>query len=131
MTLIDSRTGKIAGRQSKSSSEFGVDYNASLRNAIALNPPDTLISIHNHPTNNPPTGDDLVSNGYHRYKLGVVATHDGRVFTYRAGSRPFTSNYFAKVVDNYRGKGYNEVEAIEQTLQEFAKDYGIEWSERA
>ena len=130
MTLIDSRTGEIAGRQSGSRSEFGVDYNSSLRKAIADMPPQTLISIHNHPTNNPPTGADIIASGRHAYKLGVVVTHQGRVFTYKAGNRPFTEDYFSQAVDKKRGMGYNEVEAIELTLQDFVRDYGIEWSER-
>lgn len=130
MALIDSRTGEIAGRQSSSRSEFGVDYNSSLRKAIADTPPQTLISIHNHPTNNPPTGADIIASGRHAYKLGVVVTHHGRVFTYKAGNRPFTEDYFSQAVDKKRGMGYNEVEAIELTLQDFVRDYGIEWSER-
>lgn len=61
MCLIDSRTGDIVGRQAHSETDFGIDYNDSLNNAIKNNPKDTLISIHNHPTNNPPTGSDIVS----------------------------------------------------------------------
>lgn len=52
--------------------------------------------------------------------------HHGRVFTYKAGNRPFTEDYFSQAVDKKRGMGYNEVEAIELTLQDFVRDYGIE-----
>lgn len=130
MTLINSITGKIEGRQSTSKSDSGVDYNKSLNNAISRNKPLSLISIHNHPTNNPPTGSDIVSNGFHKYMLGVAVTHNGKVFTYKAGDKPFRADFFAKVVDKFREKGYNEFEAITQTLKLFEKDYGIEWSER-
>ncbi|MBQ8134936.1 MAG: phage portal protein, partial [Clostridia bacterium] len=130
MCLIDSRTGKIAGHQSNSKVNFGVEYNNSINNAIRDNPPYSLISIHNHPTNNPPTGSDLVSNGANRYKLGVVVTHNGKVFTYRAGKIPFSASNFGKQVDKYRGSNYNEYDAIIKTLSDYTVQYGIEWSER-
>ena len=130
MCLINSLTGKIEGIQTSSTTDTGVDYNKSLKNAISSNPPNTLISIHNHPTNNPPTGSDIVSNGANKYKLGIVATHDGKVFTYKAGDKIFTSNIFGKSVDKYREMGYNEFEATLKTLTKFKYDYGIEWSER-
>lgn len=132
MCLIDSRTGTIAGRQTHSKSDFGVDYNNSLNNAIANNPRNVLISLHNHPTNNPPTGSDFVTNGAKGYKFGVLVTHNGKVFTYKAGNKIFSSKNFDKTVDKYRGVGYNynEYEAIINTLKQYAEEYGIEWSER-
>ncbi len=132
MCLIDSRNGNIAGRQTNSKSDFGVDYNDSIKNAISKYPRDTLISIHNHPTNNPPTGSDIVSNGGNGYKFGVVVTHNGKVFTYKAGNKPFTATSFGKTVDKYRGGEYNlsEYEAIIKTLDEYKRYYDIEWSER-
>lgn len=130
LTLINAETGNIEGRQSKSLSENGVEYNNSLTKAVEHNPPYSLISIHNHPTNNPPTGSDLVSNGSRKYKLGVVVTHNGRVFTYKAGNTPFLANSFDNIVDKNRSRGYNEYEAIVETLKQYQRDYGIEWSER-
>ncbi|MEE1075875.1 MAG: phage minor capsid protein [Acutalibacteraceae bacterium] len=131
MCLIDSRNGNIAGRQTNSKSDFGVDYNDSIKNAISKYPRDTLISIHNHPTNNPPTGSDIVSNGGNGYKFGIVVTHNGKVFTYKAGNKPFTATSFGKTVDKYRGGEYNlsEYEAIIKTLDEYKRYYEIEWSE--
>ena len=130
MCLINSITGKIEGHQNNSKSDFGVDYNSSLKNAISNNPPYSLISIHNHSTNNPPTGSDLICNGSYKYKLGIVVTHNGRVFTYKAGNMPFTSDAFGKQVDKYRGLNYNEFDAIIHTLSDYKALYGIEWSER-
>ena len=131
MCLIDSDTGEIMGRQTSSNSDFGVNYNKSLKDAVSNASPDTLISLHNHPTNNPPTGDDIVSNAVHNYKFGIVVTHDGRVYKYKAGKVPFSNNIFASKVDKYRAMPYNysESEAIVKTLDEFVKMYGMEWSE--
>ena len=130
LCLIDSQTGKIVGRQSNSKIDFGVEYNSSIENAIKNNPRCTLISIHNHPTNNPPTGSDFVSNGSNGYKLGIAVTHNGKVFTYKAGEKPFSATTFGKQVDKYRGFGYTEYDAIINVLNDFSVEYGIEWSER-
>lgn len=130
LALISSITGKVEGRQSKSSADNVVNYNSSLTNAIAKNPAYSLISIHNHGTNNPPTGSDLAANGGRKYKLGVVVTHNGRVFTYKAGSKPFLATSFDARVDKLRGQGYNEFDAIIEALNQYTQEYGIEWSER-
>ena len=131
MCLISAVTGEIVGLQTTARTDFGVEYNKSIITAIDSNPQYSLISLHNHPTNNPPTGNDLVSNGANRYKLGVVVTHSGRVFWYRVGKKTFTANSFNKTVDKYRGSAYNlnEADAICKALSDFEKDYGIEWGE--
>lgn len=130
LILIDSITGKIAGRQCNSQIDFVVEYNKSVTDAIKGSQPYSLISIHNHSTNNPPTGNDLVCNGAYKYKLGIVATHNGRVFTYKAGNMPFAAESFGSRVDKYRSMNYNEFDAIIKTLSDFTVEYGIEWSER-
>lgn len=103
---------------------------AVLKTLLKNNPRDTLISIHNHSTNNPPTGSDFVSNGSNGYKLGLVVTHNGKVFTYKAGKIPFTADSFGITVNKYRRLDYNEFDAIIQTLSDYTQQYGIEWSER-
>ena len=131
MWLINSKTGRIEGKQTNSKSDYGVEYNNSMKNAIKRNGPDSLISLHNHSTNNPPTGSDLYSNAKKKYALGVVVTHNGRVYSYKAGEKPFFASSFDKRVDKYRGIEYNmsEEDAITQSLKDFAKEYGIEWRE--
>lgn len=131
MWLINSETAVIEGKQTNSRSEYGVDYNSSLINAIKRNRPYTLISLHNHPTNNPPTGSDLSGNAKKKYALGVVVTHSGKVYSYKAGKKPFFPSSFDKRVDKYRGTRYNmsEEEAIIQALRDYESEYGIEWRE--
>lgn len=130
MCLINGKTGSIEGKQSSSTVTNNVIYNDSLKNAIKRNPPYTLISIHNHGTNIPPTGKDFTSNGSHRYKLGVVVCHDGTVYTYKVGNKAFTSGELDKRVEKYKKIYYNilnDKEVHEKVLDEFIKEYGIEW----
>jgi len=128
MYLIDSKTGKVAGKQASGTTDFGVDYNDSLKKAVSAHPPKTLISLHNHPTNYPPTGSDLISAGTRQYKMGIVVCHDGKVYRYSAG-KPFHVRTFDAQVDKFVSQGYNKNEAIIKTLTDFERDYGIEWSE--
>lgn len=123
---IDADTGKVVTKCYNSRTENETTYTKSANEIIAKNP-NKLISIHNHGTNNPPTGSDFVSAGNRNYKSGVVICHNGDVYYYKVGNKPFSSKSFGKMVDNYRVKGYNEIEAIIKTLDYFKKQYGIDW----
>ena len=75
-------------------------------------------------------GKDFTSNGSHRYKLGVVVCHDGTVYTYKVGNKAFTSGELDKRVEKYKKIYYNilnDKEVHEKVLDEFIKEYGIEW----
>lgn len=129
MYLLDKESGKIAGSQTGGKTDYEVVYNASLSNAVKEYKPYSLISIHNHSTNLPPTGSDFTSNGLHRYALGIVACHDGTVYTYKAGKRIFTAGLFDGRVEKYKNWPYNmnEVDAHKRVMDEFVEEYGIEW----
>ena len=129
MYLLDRESGKVAGSQTGGKTDYEVVYNASLSNAVKAYKPDSLISIHNHSTNLPPTGSDFTSNGLHRYSLGVVACHDGTVYTYKAGKRIFTAGLFDGRIEKYKNWPYNmnEMDAHKRVLDEFVEEYGIEW----
>lgn len=126
--LIDGNTGEIKAISHNNQKENEVLYSKKAEEIVAQNP-NKLIAIHNHGTNNPPTGSDFVSAGYRKYSLGVVACHDGTVYTYSVGKKPFTKNYFDLTVDKYKKRGYNEKESIILTLKDFSTQYGIEWRE--
>lgn len=131
MYLLDKEHGRVAGSQTGGKTDYEVAYNASLSNAVKNSKPYSLISIHNHPTNLPPTGSDFTSNGLHRYSLGVIACHDGTVYTYKAGDRIFTAGLFDGRIEKYKSRPYNMnvMEAHKRTLDEFVEEYGIEWRE--
>lgn len=124
--LIDSITGKLVCKETNSITENIVKYSKET-NEIVKNKPNTLISIHNHGTNNPPTGSDLVSAGSRKYKIGVVSCHNGDVYVYKPSKQPFTVNSFDKTVDKFRKKGYNENDSIIESLRLFEKYYGVSW----
>ena len=129
MYLLDRNDGTIIGLQTGGKTDYEVEYNKSLTDAVNNSKPYSLISIHNHSTNRPPTGKDFTSNGLHRYALGVVACHDGTVYTYKVGTRIFTSGLFDGRVEKYMKTPYNmsEMDAHLRVLEEFVNEYGIEW----
>ena len=60
MYLISVIDGKIKGKSVAAKEDNIVEYNKSLRDAVEIEPRGTLISIHNHGTNIPPTGACLL-----------------------------------------------------------------------
>ena len=104
------------------------EYNKSLRDAVEIEPRGTLISIHNHGTNIPPTGADFASAGYRGYRKGIVVCHNGDVYVYEVGDKPFSQRLFDETVEKYRKSGYNKgIEANIKALEQFEMDYGIKW----
>ena len=87
--------------------------------------------MHNHPTENPPTGSDFASLGYHGYHSGVVVCHNGKVYWYKVGDKPFTRGEMDRRIEKYKQSvcGYTNEEVYERVLNEFKEEYGVEWRE--
>lgn len=128
--IVNAKTGELLLR--KISSKNVLEVNVK-REEIAslLKNKTSLIGIHNHPTNILPTGSDFAAAGYRNYKFGVIVTHDGRVFKYSSGNRPFLASLLDNRIEKYQGKEYNlsKEEAHIKALNEFRKEYGITWEE--
>ena len=130
--IISSKTGKRLFSKTTGNNELGVELSRDeIQNIKQFAKDEGVIALHNHPTNLLPTGSDFVSAGARGYDFGLVATHDGRVFWYKAGDKPFRSEYFNKTVDKYVSELYNyDIEKAQiKTLSEFEKEFGIEWRE--
>lgn len=128
MYLISSLDAKVKGRSVSAKVENVVEYNKSLNDAVKSEPKKTLISIHNHGTNLPPTGADFASAGSRGYKKGIVVCHNGDVYVYEVGDTPFSSRLFDDTVEKYKKNGYTKgIEAHIKTLEQFEKNYGIKW----
>lgn len=130
--VISSKTGKRIFSKTKGTNMLGVVLTAeeiSMLKEYAKT--EGIIGIHNHPTNLYPTGSDFVTAGARGYDFGMVVTHDGRVFQYKPGNKPFRSEYFNKTVDKYVSEPYNYdiSEAQLKALYDFGKEFGIEWKE--
>ena len=123
--------GSLLG-QTSSKTRNETQYTNSLRQAVRAEKPYSLISIHNHGTNVPPSGADFSSAGEKKYAFGIVACHDGKVYYYSsAHARPFLPSLIDETVDKYLKAPYNldRVSAAEKALNTIAEAFGIEWRE--
>lgn len=109
---------------------IGVELNKK-QMSIINNHKNDIIGIHNHPTNLLPNGSDFVAAGARGYQYGIVVTHDGRIYKYSVGDKPFLPYLLDNRIDKYCSKEYNlnTKEAYEKALNEFRKEYGISWQE--
>lgn len=109
---------------------IGVELNKKQMSIINKHKND-IIGIHNHPTNLLPNGSDFVAAGARGYQYGIVVTHDGRIYKYSVGDKPFLPYLLDNRIDKYCSKEYNLniKESYEKALNEFRKEYGISWQE--
>lgn len=129
--IIDAKTGKLLLRKISEKNKLEVGVSESELAVIRSQVKGSLIGIHNHPTNIYPTGSDFAAAGYRQYQFGIVVTHDGRVFKYSVGERPFSPILFDSRIDKYQSAPYNMgvEEAHRKALNEFREEYGVSWSE--
>lgn len=130
MYLIDCDSKSVVGVQTHSTVPQRVTYNKSLISAIKTHKPHSLISMHNHPESKPPSGSDFSSCGSRKYQKGIICCHNGDVYIYQIGRKPFTALLFDNTVDKYKKIGYNENKAYRKALDQFVDDYGIKWEVR-
>ena len=124
VSIVDGST-KLAHTSSK---EFlAVTPTSDVHKAISDNAPGTLFSIHNHPSNIPPTGSDFAASKARQYAGSIVALHNGDVYYYKHGHSLFNAREFDSSVKNRINKGLDETDAFIATMQEFAKRFGIQW----
>lgn len=123
--------GSLVG-QTSSKVRNETQYSRTLNAAVKSAEPYTLVSLHNHGTNVPPSGADFGSAGEKKYAFGIVVCHDGTVYKYSTrNARPFAVSVIDKKVDIYMAPPYNMgvIDAFQRALQDAQEAYGIEWSE--
>lgn len=128
--IMNASTGELLKRKFGEDNELGVSLSKEELDDLRKHR-GNLVAIHNHPTNVWPTGSDYAAAGYRGYRSGVVVTHDGRVFKYSAGDKPFLAQVFDNRVDKYTNPPYNKSveEAFVEVTKELGKEYGIKCEE--
>lgn len=132
MYVIDLDSKKVVGVQRHSEETLEVTPNKSTIDS--RNRYKNTITIHNHPSNLPPSGSDFVVNGYYRNvvkanEIGLNICHNGDIYYYKAGNKSFGAHIFDKNVARFQELPYNlsEGEAFEKALNILRRDYGITW----
>lgn len=124
VSIVDGST-KLAHTSSKE--YLGVTPTSDLHKAIENNAPGTLFSIHNHPSNIPPTGSDFAASAARQYAGSIVALHNGEVYYYKHGHGQFNAREFDAAAKRFEDKGLDQTEALIKTMDEFAQRFGITW----
>ena len=130
MYIISTRTRKVILHEKGEENSLSVQLNKR-KLAVLRKSNNPIIGMHNHPTNLLPNGSDFVAAGYRGYRYGIVVTHDGRIYKYSVGNKPFLPSLLDTRIDKYCSREYNLTirEAYEKALNEFRKEYGISWQE--
>ena len=124
VSIID---GSTKLKHTSSKEYLGVTPTSELHKALGDNAPGSLIAIHNHPSNIPPTGSDFSTSYAREYAGGLVALHNGEVYYYKHGHSSFNAREFDAAIKRRRQKGLMEQEATIATLEEFSRRFGIQW----
>lgn len=122
MYWIDPENVTIVAKETESSSEGKIRYTENLISKIRKY--NNLITLHSHPNSFPPSINDLNSNYYNHYDIGIIVCHDGRIFVYTSDEE-INEDYYKLKVEKYLKSGYNEDEAQMLALEELQLQFDI------
>ena len=122
MYWIDAAHQVVVAEETESCSEAQITYSDSIYSKIQKY--DNLVTLHSHPNSYPPSVNDLNSNFFNHYGLGIVVCHDGKIFKY-ASNQEIRIDYYKLVVEKHLRKGYNEYEAQIVTPQELVTKFDV------
>lgn len=123
--LIHAKTGKLLGKIVGYDYAKGALYTRELKEIINRNK-GSIITLHSHPNNNPPTGSDLLSAAIHGHKKGYVVTIAGDLHEYELLKRDEGAyrafGVFDRKVAEERERVYNKdkIQAIRKTLKKLS-----------
>ena len=127
LILISRKTGEIVARSNKKTVPNETVYTEEIVDAIKSHEPGSLISVHNHPTNIPPTGSDFSAQLAHSYGGGVVALHNGDAYYFEQGEEPVSGVYFDQKVSRLVSNGADESDAILSVMERLQEEGRIRW----
>lgn len=127
--ILDNK-GRIIAKTFGPNDKLEVGLSEKTRHRISQDyEPYTIIGMHNHPTNIPPTGSDFAAAKARKYKFGLVITHDGKIYKYNA-SKYFMPYLVNKTIENVRRTHYNwdDKRIYEETMKRL-KESGLSCQE--
>lgn len=127
--ILDNK-GRIIAKTFGPNDKLEVGLSEKTRHRISQEyEPYTIIGMHNHPTNIPPTGSDFAAAKGRKYKFGLVITHDGKIYKYNA-SKYFMPYLVNKTIENVRRTHYNwDAKRIYEETMKRLKESGLSCQE--
>ena len=126
MYWIDPKSITVVAQETESCCEGCIKYSEKIVSTIKKY--NNLITLHSHPNSFPPSINDLNSNYYNHYDLGIIVCHDGKVFVY-SSEQEINEEYYKLKVEKFLKSGYNEYEAQIMALKELQLQFDIQIKE--
>ncbi|MCI6653407.1 MAG: hypothetical protein MSH11_08390 [Ruminococcus sp.] len=126
MYWIDSNTGEIILSVTDSKDERAIAYTERIKNIINKN--ENVVTIHTHPSSMPPSVSDLNSCFENKYKMGVIACHNGKVFGYTSNEK-INERLYNMYIENFIKEGFDDYESQYKTLEKLSRTYDMKFWE--
>lgn len=125
--LISYGKSEVVASNTYSKTPYTVESHITIENAVKRSVANDLIGIHNHPSNLPPSGGDIAVAFDRKYKIGVIACHNGDIYIYRQ-KKEINSRIYDLAVEKYLKRGYNIYAAYDEALNDLKERYGVSWT---
>lgn len=106
LIFIDSQTGQM-----RKSIDFDIVSAAKptkrMKKMLKSSKKGSIIAIHNHPNSSIPSWSDIMVANGRKYKYGLIACHDGRIYKYSINGEINPAMYYSAVA-KLDSAGYNE-----------------------
>lgn len=126
MYWIDGNTGSILLSVTDSIDKRAIVYSDKMKKAISGF--SEVVTLHTHPSSMPPSASDLNSCYRNKYKIGIIACHDGKIFGYTS-NEIIGENLYIAYVQRFIKDGNDEYNAQIKALERLAQSFDIEFWE--
>ena len=126
MYWIDMDTLEIVASETNQNRKSSIHY--SKRTKQALKQRKRLLAIHTHPNSMPPSLADINSAQKHKYEMGLVCCHNGKIYLYRPKEYIF-ENIHKRGIAKYKRLGYDEFISRLLVLEGYEKQGKIVFKE--
>lgn len=126
MYWLDSKSGNVLLSITDSTDERAIVYTEKIKRAISGR--SDIITIHTHPSSMPPSISDLNSCCRNQYKMGFVACHDGRLFSY-SSNEIINERIYSAYIERFLKDGYDEFDAQLKALEKLSQNFDIKVQE--
>ncbi len=106
LVFIDSVTGNVKTRTDYNVPRM-VEPSKAMRKMLSDAEPHTIIAIHNHPSSTVPSISDINAARDRKYKYGIIACHDGKLFKYSVIDE-YDEMYVNMLLDKLHNVVYNK-----------------------
>lgn len=130
LTLIDIVSGKTVTVDCDI--DYGIEYNDEVRAFIEERRGEQpiIVAVHNHPNGTPPSLDDYSKAAENNYSFGVIAGHNGQVYTYSNDGRVFSPEMCDGVSDLIYMEVFDFGRDVDRVCAEIYGEHGLKYEVR-